>query len=275
MAFQLDTRGIRTLRTYADAVKHAESIKPIRGSSPPLKPLGPRNKKHVNIRTGDNNEIIICLYSTDVVTYHEDGRIEVCVGGYSTQSTHALLGAVLGVWVSGFDSGTWVTCVAEGVDGYFPLKNGKGVFRRSVGATDYYNRLIYENPVFPTIRTINRKKHNEVRKPYAGFIKYLDSFLKLTDPNEPLGRTYYGVTHTEFSDAALSGDLDKWYEAAVALRWLGASDNYTPGVGYRKVANLQGSMKWLRAAILNCNRHTPGLFNERVVRTGALVKSRH
>jgi hypothetical protein len=274
MAFHLNTRGIHTLRTYADAVKHEESIKPIRGSHPPLKPLGPRNKQHVNIRKGGNNEIIVCLYATDVATYHEDGRIEVCVDVYSTQSTHALLSAVLGVWVSGFDGGTWVSCEAEGVKGYFPLKNGKGVFRRDENSASRYS-LIYENPVFPTRRTLNRKKHNEVRKSYAGFIKYFDSFFKLTDRGERIDRAYCGMSYASFSAAVLSDDLDKWYEAALGLRLLGARNVWEPGVGYNLVPNLQGSMKWLRAAILACNYDTPGLFNEEVVRTGALVKGRH
>ena len=83
--------------SYDTALKHYNSVKPIRGSSPELRPIG-RNRryKYCEIRKGDNC-IEAVLYETPVVRIFKDGRIQLTTGNWLTPSTANFMDAVLPV----------------------------------------------------------------------------------------------------------------------------------------------------------------------------------
>ena len=83
--------------SYDTALKHYNSVKPIRGSSPELRPIG-RNRryKYCEIRKGDNC-IEAVLYETPVVRIFKDGRIQLTTGNWLTPTTANFMDAVLPV----------------------------------------------------------------------------------------------------------------------------------------------------------------------------------
>ena len=101
-----------TLFSYAEALKHYESITPIRGSKN-LRPIctthNGRRKKHMQIikttypkalgmaatPQGAIDAVACRLYDTDVITFVSNGDIIIDNGGYATNSTHSFIVGIL------------------------------------------------------------------------------------------------------------------------------------------------------------------------------------
>jgi hypothetical protein len=78
MSFQLDVTNIPRFETYSSARAYWETRRPWRGKTGrhDERPLDKnRNKKHVSIRMGNNDQISCRLHGTDVVTFYPDGSI--------------------------------------------------------------------------------------------------------------------------------------------------------------------------------------------------------
>lgn len=68
----------KKLLSYADALARYESIKPIRGRSDQnTRPLARRTNDNLTIRMGADDELIVQLYYTDIVTYDTGGTITI------------------------------------------------------------------------------------------------------------------------------------------------------------------------------------------------------
>jgi hypothetical protein len=180
MSFGIDTKGIRTLGNYAEASAWEALVKPIRGDKYNTKPLGPRNKKHINIRK-ENDDIVVRLYHTDVITYHPNGTITLDHGGYMTQSTASLMVAVLPwsvrphlryghMWMCGdyAEEG----CATH--TGRYCLPR-KAVIEFNPETRNY--RIHNPEPVY--IHELNKKAKREVTKEYAAFLTYFRAIAAL------------------------------------------------------------------------------------------------
>jgi hypothetical protein len=162
-----------SLHNWMDAKAHHDSIKPIRTDG--VRPIGNRRKKEANIR--EEADAIICrLYNTDVVTYHKDGRIEVRLDGWMSQSTAAFISAALeptGVrhnqmWITATTGDTYT-------GGWLALDpNEVNTFVR-IGSGD----LKFLNPTPTKVHTVNRARTNNVRRQYKPFLDYLKNVVKL------------------------------------------------------------------------------------------------
>lgn len=87
--------------SYEQAVSKHDSIAPIRGRSTDTRPLGQRRNDNLTIRVLPNtNSVAIRLYHTDIITYHDDGTIDLEV--YSSRLTDETVGAIFrgAVWAS-------------------------------------------------------------------------------------------------------------------------------------------------------------------------------
>lgn len=87
--------------SYEQAVSKHDSIAPIRGRSTDTRPLGQRRNDNLTIRVLPNtNSVAIRLYHTDIITYHDDGTIDLEV--YSSRLTDETVGAIFrgAVWTS-------------------------------------------------------------------------------------------------------------------------------------------------------------------------------
>jgi hypothetical protein len=162
-----------SLHNWMDAKAHHDSIKPIRTDG--VRPIGNRRKKEANIR--EEADAIICrLYETDVVTYHKDGRIEVRLDGWMSQSTAAFISAALEptglrhnqMWITATTGDTYT-------GGWLALDpNEVNTFVRT-GSGD----LKFLNPTPTKVHTVNRARTNNVRRQYKPFLDYIKNVVKL------------------------------------------------------------------------------------------------
>ena len=162
-----------SLHNWMDAKAHHDSIKPIRTDG--VRPIGNRRKKEADIR--EEADAIICrLYETDVVTYHKDGRIEVRLDGWMSQSTAAFISAALEptglrhnqMWITATTGDTYT-------GGWLALDpNEVNTFVRT-GSGD----LKFLNPTVTKVHTVNRARTNNVRRQYKPFLDYIKNVVKL------------------------------------------------------------------------------------------------
>jgi len=181
---QYRTWGFNTLLDYDQAARWESEIKPIRGDANGTKPLGVRNKKHMNIhKDEDTQDIVIRLNShRDAVRYRPNGDIVINIGGYANIGMHEFLGQLLGMDVRTYDYNAWVKCfykanpMETAVSGeYIMPLNTDMVFRM-----DAITRQWVTSDVAPAFtHKVNREKSNLVRKSYAPFTRYLRNMVKL------------------------------------------------------------------------------------------------
>lgn len=88
------------ITSYEQAVAKHDSIVPIRGRSTDTRPLGQRRNDNLTIRKLDNGSVAIRLYQTDIITYHDDGTIDL--EPYASKLTDEAVNQVLrgAVWAS-------------------------------------------------------------------------------------------------------------------------------------------------------------------------------
>ena len=242
MAFCLDTRDLPVIGTYEKAAVVEARIKPIRGRSDNCKPLSKnRSKQHLTIRK-DNDNIIIKLHQTDVLTYYPDGLIEVRMGGWDSLSTRMLVGDVLGVGVTRHKNITYITTS----QGRLPVQTGYAKvnqYRWVETEQDGYTKreLVCLNPTYPEKTKMKRREAREEYKKYDEFKRVLMG----------LGKIYRDAPMSEVSAAydAAGGRSCGWLQpkdivekalvpetmahAALALLWKhGERGTWTAGVGW-------------------------------------------
>lgn len=199
MAFRIETDGMPySMDTYAAAAQHEAHIKPIRGSNPPLKPLGKRTKKHMNIRKDERTGDILCrLHYTDVVTYHPDDSITLQFGGWNTQSTNEFIGCLLGWGVHIGNthghttmSGYYIDEAGETHHGTFaiPINEPVRLTRDNPNTASF--RI--HNPLPTYQHRINRKAMNQVRKQCEPALAYFDAMLKVRSEDGWIPKEYEG-----------------------------------------------------------------------------------
>ena len=89
--------NVPRVETYALAKNLFDSIKPIRGRSPEIRPLGNRRDADSYWVRMDGENVVFMLYKSPVITYKPNGDVVLSNGGYSTVSTHQFFDRVLGV----------------------------------------------------------------------------------------------------------------------------------------------------------------------------------
>lgn len=223
MSFGANPNDVRTMRTYADAVRWESEVKPIRGRKEECKPLGARNKSYASIRK-DNQDIVVRLYNTDIVRYKPDGTIIVNQGGYPSQTTRKYLNAILPMW---FGSHQDMTFTYRGIDGggYHLLhSSGDNEFKPvKTNNVSFPSDLHFVNPKPCVIHTKNRAKSKRVRARYAPFIRYVKNITKLMGGRivvtERPALNYHAVP--DVLAFALSKEPEDQYKALAYFAWVG------------------------------------------------------
>lgn len=239
-----------TLRNYAEALKWEKAVTPIRGrkADNQCKPLGNRKKTYAAVRK-EEGKVVCKLYHTDVLTYHEDGRIEITMDGWASQTTMAFVESLLNVRMVRRHNRIWIRSHTEG--------NGRLEWNalHSTNANLFTRRadgyVTVHNPVQVCTHKINRAEANNVRKQYKAFKDYLVRTMRLRDagfstqelgdvfgwqegmhsdlPNLPPSLSVYAHATTkdevyeEFLALAKSDDSTDHYKASLWLAWTTAS----------------------------------------------------
>jgi len=167
------------LRSYEQALKHYESIKPIRGSDN-LRPIcattSGRRKKHMQIIKRD--DAIACrLYNTDVLTFHKNGVVEYYSGGYISNSTHAFASSIFNH--VHFSTKKEVTEVTIGYRKTYHVGSNETFKMKREGDT-----WVAIDPPKSFEYYLKRKEYNTHRKPLKEFEAHCIRMAKLCDPNE-------------------------------------------------------------------------------------------
>ena len=89
--------NVPRVHTYALAKNLFDSIKPIRGRSPEIRPLGNRRDADSYWVRMDGEDVVFVLYKSPVITYKPTGEVVLTPDTYSTVSTHQFFARVLGV----------------------------------------------------------------------------------------------------------------------------------------------------------------------------------
>ena len=200
---------IPALRTYARALEHHDSIKPIRGTNirPIIDSPNGRRRKHMQILKQRDGSVACRLYDTNVLTFLPDGEIHFTNGGYATTTTHQFATAILGwalVHIHGHRDQTCIKCGKKSVlvEDHNPIK-----LRWNA---DVY-RYDFIDPPKMYAYYLKRAPMGMRRKEIEPFTKYVLALAKLVDPQQyDQGR--YQLTAGELYQMVRSND--EWHDAA-------------------------------------------------------------
>jgi hypothetical protein len=152
-----------------------DNIKPLRGRSPEIKPLGDRRDADTYHIRMNGDEIELVLYKTPVITFMPDGEVVLFVDSYNTVATHQFIQQVLGIGASGVRRTTVLTINNSK---YTLADKDKLRLRKDVGG----NWQVL-NAMQQWTWRLDRKAVSNVRAQYGEFYKYLKGFVSLRTEN--------------------------------------------------------------------------------------------
>jgi len=89
--------NVPRVTTYSEAKNLHDSVTPIRGRDPEIRPLGNRRDADSYWVKMEGEDVVFMLYKSAVITYKPDGSVVLTPDTYSTVSTHQFWDRVLGV----------------------------------------------------------------------------------------------------------------------------------------------------------------------------------
>jgi hypothetical protein len=278
------------LKSYQEALKHFNDVKPIRGDANGTKPVGRRDQKWLSIFMRDDKSV--CIGSTwnkerPLLAYYPDGRvvIESNIGA----SCRERIQRIAGLNIQRKNNEDWVVAKAyvdgEEVLGHYPLQLRYNKPRTAAFILHENKVPTYLNPVPVYQHTMNRKAKAEITARYKPFLKYVEAMVKLSAehpsdnpalpgvswdecrklgiPETPLVNRYNTTdeTRAQFLELVDSGDTEQWYKA---MMWLAR--------GYWRM--------YLSDAQINFNHvlhyhHRNVLFTKVKAEAGKLVQDRY
>lgn len=165
---KLKTGDIPPLSSHAEALNHWESIKPIRGRRDDERPIGDRRKNHMQISR--NLDTVICvLYDTNVITFHPDDTITLCVPEeWRSNTTAQFIGAVLRNHVrhAGIADGDVVMSLDRPSRGLFRIGE-KTRFKLVPNGLE-----LIEGNIVRSTHAVNRKVMNAARRSIDEYLTY-------------------------------------------------------------------------------------------------------
>jgi len=147
-----------------------ESIKPIRGRSADIRPLGDRRRDWERVEKIDEDTYAYHLYQTNCVTIKRDNSITLTTNGWNSISTAEFMTSWSPFIVMRKSRVLWA--FINGV--YIPLLKPLTIRR------DEHNRLVPDEVTY-LVRVLNKQRTKEARKLFDPFLKFSKSILKLSD----------------------------------------------------------------------------------------------
>lgn len=207
--FSISVDCLPVVRNYEAAKRFHDSIPPIRGRSPEIRPFGKR-RDHTKTITDRGDYVACCLYGLEVVKFFKDGRMELDTHGYSTVSTAAFIDRVAGPVRSSRKAHGGI-CVQLG--GLTPAEEyGKYLLTGNHSVvTMHPNGTVDAEPC--VIHKLKQEEYKAKCKEYKAFMDYLVGVIKVSG-----GRIDYTtdqiktVCHadTGFFAVPHTDDMDVW-----------------------------------------------------------------
>ena len=294
-------RALPQLRSYAAALKHFETVKPIRGDANGTKPVGRRDQKWLAIYMREDKAVCIGgAWHKDkgkaLLAYYPDGR--VAIESHISASCRERIQRIAGLNIQRKNYEDWVTAVAhvdgKEVVGHYPLRLKYNSDRKAVFILHDNKVPTYLNPMPVYKHTLNRKAKAELTARYKSFLNYIEAMAKLSAdptqftqwsdesmdnprmprvtlderdalgiPDKHLYTTYNGNedTLTHFLTLVDSGDTEDWYKAMVWLQ-----------VGHWKILLNEAKTKFMHVVH---RYHRDALFTKERVEAGRMVYDRY
>ena len=166
---------------YREAKQRYEEVKPIRGRSGDVRPIGKRSRDHECIVKVSDTAYAIRLYGTNVVTYHEDGSVELCTGGYPSVSTAEMIELHGPFYTAKRSRNVWAWNRYESKDEN--LKAEKYVIPADGTPVKFVRRdgrYVPETPQVIQQRVVDRTGIKELRARIKPFLDYAKVMLNLS-----------------------------------------------------------------------------------------------
>jgi hypothetical protein len=170
--------NVPRVTTYSEAKNLYESIKPIRGRSPEIRPLGNRRDADSYWVRMNGEDVEFVLYKSAVITYKPDGAVVLTPDTYSTVSTHQFFDRVLGVDARASRQVSVIGLLnkkGEVVNRY--TVRGKDTLTLKLDALGNWSCV--EGAKTQYAWHLNRQKASEVRARYKEFITYFKGMVSL------------------------------------------------------------------------------------------------
>lgn len=180
--------NVPRVTTYSEAKNLHDSIKPIRGRSPEIRPLGNRRDADSYWVRMNGDDVQFVLYKSAVITYKPDGGVVLTPDTYSTVSTHQFFDRVLGVDARASRQNSVIGLLnkkGEVVNRY--TVKGKDTLTLRLDKSGNWQCVEGAKPQFAW--HLNRQEANNVRVRYKEFITYFKGMVSLR--TEEIHMQYY------------------------------------------------------------------------------------
>ena len=178
--------NVPQVTTYALAKNLFDSIKPIRGRSPEIRPLGNRRDADSYWVRMNGEDVEFVLYKSAVITYKPDGGVVLTPDTYSTVSTHQFFARVLGV---GANASRQHSVITLGDKRY--TVRGKDTLTLKLDKSGNWQCVEGAKPQFAW--HLDRREATNVRNRYKEFITYFKGMVSLR--TEEIEMPYYSNTY--------------------------------------------------------------------------------
>ena len=178
--------NVPQVTTYALAKNLFDSIKPIRGRSPEIRPLGNRRDADSYWVRMNGEDVEFVLYKSAVITYKPDGGVVLTPDTYSTVSTHQFFARVLGVGANAVRQNTVITIG----DKRYTVR-GKDTLTLKLDKSGNWQCVEGAKPQFAW--HLDRREATNVRNRYKEFITYFKGMVSLR--TEEIEMPYYSNTY--------------------------------------------------------------------------------
>ena len=181
------------VRTYAQALEHYESAKPIRGNGKNggKRPIGKRNGLAYTNKT-DGDKIQFVLYKTPVLTYSPDDTIEIKLDGWISNTTATFISEVLNTTVYHRDSNLHLIhyTANKAAEETHIIQDGMTIKY----TTDQHGQVdIHVQGSQPAlVHRLNRQRWKEVRDTFKPFREYMKLMAALEPQFAHLDSCYAG-----------------------------------------------------------------------------------
>ena len=177
----------RAMRGYDHYKNLYESVKPIRGRSEEVKPLGKRTRdweqvvRRINPTEGADEIYSAKLYNTECVRYHPNGDIELRAEEWSTPITASFIHEHSPFYCYKQYKKLWIRIQGTGADRHYPIQ-GDSLIMRYVGQGSQ-GGFEYEpaNPIIIEKEVVDRTKAKDARAPLKPFLDWAKMMHKLSD----------------------------------------------------------------------------------------------
>lgn len=259
MGYATVQRLPRHVHTYEHAKQLHDTIKPIRGSDPQIKPLGARRDASTyHVRMNGLGVVEFVCYNTPIITYYPDGIIAIKSGGWSSVTTHQMLSWILNITVNGAKGGGKTVITMH--DNHKYLIDGVTTMKFRLEG----DNLVTVDAKAPMGYRINRKQMVEVRKQYSEFIKYMKGFVSLRtheETRQAYGRTY---THQAISFSVAEAVDAMGREFKVPNANLSHKGNYLSNMNWFLIDKLPNEIRYMHTynektddLVEHYNKYTP------------------